>query len=89
MRRIATNAITRQLQGLHKLSLENEQTYHITSQLNSVERELDELNALVEQRIAINSRIDRLTAQLFDLQSQINTDLTTSSTTTASTSWSL
>jgi len=89
MRRIATKAITQQLEGLNTLSQEHEQTYHITSQLTSVERELDELNALVEQRIDINNRIDRLTAKLFNLQGRINTELTVSNPTTATTSWSL
>ena len=89
MRRIATNAIDRQLEGLDKLSQENQQTYHNTSQLSSLERELDELNTLVEQRIAINNKIERLTAKLFALQRQINTDLTASPPTTDSTSWSL
>ena len=89
MRRIATNTITRQLEGLQKLSQEHQQTYHISSQLSSVERELDELNELVEQRIAVNNRIERLTAKLYDLQRQINTDLTFSSPTGASTAWSL
>ncbi len=89
MRRIAKNAITQQLEGLNTLSQEHEQTYHITSQPTSVERELDELNALVEQRIDINNRIDRLTAKLFNLQGRINTELTVSNPTTATTSWSL
>lgn len=89
MRRIATNAITRQIDGLHKLSQEHEQTYHITSQLSSVERELDELNQLVKQRIAINTRIARLESQLYHLQRQVTEDLLVGHSAAVSASWQL
>ena len=89
MRRIATNAITRQIDGLHKLSHEHEQTYHITSQLSSVERELDELNQLVKQRIAINTRIARLESQLYHLQRQVTEDLLVGHSAAVSASWQL
>lgn len=89
MRRIATNAITRQIDGLHKLSQEHEQTYHITSQLSSVERELDELNQLVKQRIAINTRIARLESQLYHLHRQVTEDLPVGHSAAVSASWQL
>ncbi|WP_296052694.1 diguanylate cyclase [uncultured Alteromonas sp.] len=89
MRRIATNTITRQIDGLHKLSQEHEQTYHITSQLSSVERELDELNQLVKQRIAINTRIARLESQLYHLQRQVTEDLLVGHSAAVSASWQL
>ncbi|GGF68716.1 diguanylate cyclase [Alteromonas lipolytica] len=75
MRRIATNAIANQLEGLQKTSMAYQHTQYVISQISSVERELSALNRLVQQKIATNTQIEQQHKMLYQLQRQINLDM--------------
>lgn len=90
MRRIASNAIARQIDGLITTVNEKQQTQHISAQITSIQRELDDLNVLVQQKIAINDQIEQLHKRLYHLQRQVASDLSTTAASDANaTNWQL
>lgn len=89
MRRIASTAIKRQLDGLSQLSSDYPQNHYISAQLNSVKRELNDLNLLVKQRITLNTAVHRLQEKLYELQQQVSADLAITDPSSESTTWYL